>query len=86
MMEAAAGTSDYVDVHQWRFTPASFRLLLSELKALELITLTEFSAFDTTGCEFFMALTKSAEPQTAKRLPLFLQGVKELQVGFLGTV
>lgn len=86
MMEAAAGTSDYVDVHQWRFTPASFRLILSELRALELITLTEFSAFDTTGCEFFLALSKSAEPPTADRLPLSLQAVKELQSGFLGTV
>lgn len=83
MMEASVSGSEYVDVHQWRFTPASFRLILSDLKALQLITLVETHLFDTTGCEFFMALVKSAEQPISDRLSLSLQATQELQSGFL---
>lgn len=83
MMEASAQGSEYVDVHQWRFTPASLRLILSDLQALHLVTLSEISSFDTTGCEFFMSLAKSTQHPTTDRLQLSLQTVKELQFGFL---
>jgi predicted SAM-dependent methyltransferase len=49
-------TTDYIDVHCWRFTPASFRLLISDLQSLGLIGLGITAEFDTTGCEFYVSL------------------------------
>lgn len=55
----ALGPSEYVDVHAWRFTPASFRLIVSDLASLGLINLEIKSEFDTKGCEFYATLGKS---------------------------
>lgn len=52
--------SEYVDVHVWRFTPASFRLLISDLFSLGLTNLEVKSEFDTHGCEFYVTLGKSS--------------------------
>lgn len=62
--------SEYVDVHVWRFTPASFRLLVSDLASLGLINLEVKSEFDTRGCEFYVTLGKCGEvrPQRVDRL------------------
>lgn len=54
----SVSTSDYIDVHCWRFTPASFRLLISDLQSLGLIGLEIKAEFDTTGCEFYVSLGK----------------------------
>lgn len=54
----SVSTSDYIDVHCWRFTPASFRLLVSDLQGLGLIGLQIKAEFDTTGCEFYVSLGK----------------------------
>ncbi len=51
-------SSEYIDVHCWRFTPASFRLLIDDFKALELLKLEEVSNFDTEGHEFYVTLSK----------------------------
>lgn len=56
----AQQTSEYQDVHQWRFTPASFRLVLHDLNRMGLTELTEACRFDTQGCEFFISLSKGA--------------------------
>lgn len=56
----ALGPSEYIDVHAWRFTPASFRLIVSDLASLGLINLEIKSEFDTKGCEFYATLGKSA--------------------------
>ena len=56
----ALGPSEYIDVHAWRFTPASFRLIVSDLVSLGLINLEIKSEFDTKGCEFYATLGKSA--------------------------
>lgn len=52
--------ADYIDVHCWRFTPASFRLLVSDLLNLELIDLEIKAEFDTTGCEFYVSLGRKS--------------------------
>lgn len=84
MMDAAKTGSAYIDVHQWRFTPSSFRLILSDLNALQLASLSEVQFFDTVGCEFFVALSAAGKQQPAPdRLQLSLQIVQELQAGFL---
>lgn len=56
----SVSTVDYIDVHCWRFTPASFRLLVSDLLCLGLIGLEIEAEFDTTGCEFYVSLGKKA--------------------------
>ena len=61
--------SDYIDAHCWRFTPASFRLLISDLQSLDLINLEIRAEFDTTGCEFYVSLGKKGDvPMTSDRL------------------
>ncbi len=57
----ASSTSDYIDVHCWRFTPTSFRLILSDLRSLNLINFHIKTEFDTSGCEFFVSLCRKAE-------------------------
>jgi predicted SAM-dependent methyltransferase len=54
----SVSTTDYIDVHCWRFTPASFCLLISDLQGLGLIGLKIQKDFDTTGCEFYVSLSK----------------------------
>ena len=56
--EAITGTS-YIDAHCWRFTPASFRLLISDLNQLGLISMSIKHEFDTEGCEFYVTLEKN---------------------------
>ncbi|WP_348653156.1 hypothetical protein [uncultured Sulfurimonas sp.] len=63
-MKQSLSSSDYIDVHCWRFTPTSFRLLISDLQKLGLINLEIKSEFDTTGCEFYVALGKKDEQST----------------------
>jgi hypothetical protein len=59
--------TEYVDVHCWRFTPASFRLVLSDLQALKLTGLGVRAEFDTTGCEFHVSLAKGCDPVNLDR-------------------
>lgn len=50
---------DYIDVHCWRFTPASFSSMLSDVCALGLTRLEPVSSFPTEGCEFHVTLGMS---------------------------
>lgn len=63
-LKQSHSSSDYIDVHCWRFTPASFRLLISDLQELGLVNLEVKAEFDTTGCEFYVALGKKDEQST----------------------
>lgn len=56
-------TKEYDDVHIWRFVPASFHLLVSDLRALGLTQLAINAAFDTDGFEFFFTLAVDPAPQ-----------------------
>lgn len=60
--EKALESNEYVDVHLWRFTPASLRLIFADLSGLGLIGLYPALEFDTEGCEFFVSLTKTSFP------------------------
>jgi hypothetical protein len=67
----SVSTADYIDVHCWRFTPASFRLLVSDLLNLGLIGLEIKAEFDTTGCEFYASLCKKGDaPMKLDRLTI----------------
>lgn len=72
---AASSGADYLDVHCWRFTPASFRLILLDLLALCLVDFSIKQEFDTTGCEFHIALSKGATPTPPQERLACLQRV-----------
>ncbi|MCR5746755.1 MAG: methyltransferase domain-containing protein [Lachnospiraceae bacterium] len=49
----------YHDIHQFVFTPSSFRLLIAELRELELIDLDIYEFYNTVGSEFYISMKKS---------------------------
>jgi SAM-dependent methyltransferase len=62
----ALDTENYIDVHCWRFTPASFGLLISDLNNLGLISLEIKAEFATVGCEFYVSLGSVSEKKSKK--------------------
>ncbi len=70
----AQASEDYVDVHNWRFTPDNFRLLITDLENLGLLPIGIIREFGTVGCEFFVTLGKHAAGWTApERYPMLRQ-------------
>lgn len=67
LWESAQG-SDYIDVHSWRFTPESFRLIVSDLRGLGMIEFGVHLEFDTSGCEFYVTMERAAPAPAADRL------------------
>ena len=55
-LRIAMAQDEYFDVHKWRFTPASFSLLLQDLRQLGHTRLVEVGGFPTHGYEFFTSL------------------------------
>ena len=77
----AAGQSDadaYVDCHAWRFTPSSFKLLMLELSALDLIGFRIAKLFPTNGCEFIVSLRRGRDGAVAELEPRRLQLLKAM--------
>ena len=54
----ACSGSDYFDAHCWRFTPSSFKLIISDLNTLGIIKMSTIAEYDTDGNEFFCILSK----------------------------
>ncbi|MBI5937514.1 MAG: methyltransferase domain-containing protein [Betaproteobacteria bacterium] len=81
--QEAIDSDDFIDVHQWRFTPSSFRLLLMDLVSLELVDLTEVCGFETSGCEFHITLERGAGVPNYDRLQLAQAILRELADGIL---
>lgn len=52
---------EYVDIHHYVFTPASFELLIYDLRTLDLIDLAIEKNYGTRGNEFIVVLRKTAE-------------------------
>jgi hypothetical protein len=72
----------YVDVHCWRLTPASFRLILTERRLLDLVGLEVACSFPTEGCEFYVTLRPTTEkPAAVDRMALYRQVARELLEG-----
>ena len=83
--ELARSTEAPIDVHVWRFTPTSFRLLISELRTIGLTHFDIKNSFDTAGCEFFVTLTKNgnvSDLEKANRMEL-LKSLREDEL-FIG--
>lgn len=58
VLEKAQKSEDYIDAHNWRFTPGSFELILNDFALLGYCGLSVRSVFPTEGCEFFVQLEK----------------------------
>lgn len=59
--EHASQSEDYMDAHNWCFVPESFRLIMDDLRELELTTLGVVQQYPTSGFEFHVALSPGAE-------------------------
>lgn len=69
-----AGLADpgpYRDVHGWRFTPASFAVLLLDLARLELTDLRIERLEGPTGCEFYAWLRRGGRAQATVPVEAF---------------
>jgi cyclopropane fatty-acyl-phospholipid synthase-like methyltransferase len=76
-LDAALQGAVYQDVHEWTFTPSSFRMILRDLARLDLIELFEADFHTTVGCEFFMVLTKTRRVVHDDLLPAILAELQE---------
>ena len=70
--------SPYIDIHAWRFTPSSFRLIIHELQQLGLIDLSESCFFDSVGCEFYVSMKPGSADPTLDRQALARRIQQEL--------
>lgn len=62
MLSRSQETDEYIDVHNWRFTPSSFKLLINDISILGYTSFSIHNFFETEGCEFITQLQKSATP------------------------
>jgi hypothetical protein len=67
----------YLDVHEWCFTPTSFRLMLRDLFELGFIQLKEQTFHLTQLCEFYVTLSRRGALPSATRLELLQQILHE---------
>jgi predicted SAM-dependent methyltransferase len=67
----------YHDVHGWIFTPASFRLIMSDLRELGLTTLSETTLVESDTLEFYVTLAKGAPEKGFDRTDLQKALIKE---------
>ena len=77
---AARQEGAYVDVHVWRFTLSSFRLLIEDLFGLGAISLRESSIIPWHGNEFFVALSRKGRGPGASRDELAADILRELSM------
>ena len=70
--------SQYVDLHGWVFTPSSFRLVMSDFSALDLVGMRELSQFDTEGSEFYVSYGPGPDNQPVDRLALCKSILQEI--------
>ncbi|MBO3276233.1 methyltransferase domain-containing protein [Pseudomonas schmalbachii] len=58
MLAFAQESDEYIDVHNWKFTPSSFKLILHDIQSLNYTSFNIKSFFATEGCEFIVQLCK----------------------------
>jgi SAM-dependent methyltransferase len=73
--EAAGG--EYVDTHNWVFTPNHFRLLVSDLHELGFVGLREKAFHDTVGPEFYVSLSVDGAGPELSREELSVLAARE---------
>ena len=70
----------YLDVHEWCFTPTSFRLMMRDLFELGFIQLKELAFHPSEGSEFYIALSRAGALLPGTRLDLLQEIHRELSV------
>ena len=75
---AQASGGEYVDVHNWVFTPNHLRLLLVDLQTLGFIGLREFAYHETIGSEFYLGLSPQGRGPALTREALVRLSALEL--------
>jgi predicted SAM-dependent methyltransferase len=66
LYHVARTTNTYIDTHCWRFTPASFRLVIKDLVMLGFIEFEILSESPTEGSEFYVILTRVDRSQKVR--------------------
>ena len=84
MFDSCQLSNEYHDIHAWKFTPSSFRLILRDLSHMGSIQLREKQFCDTAGFEFFTTLARSAPGCPLDRLSLSKAIVEEEKHVFVG--
>ena len=67
----------YLDIHEWCFTPNSFRLMMRDLFELGLVQLKELSFHPPVGHEFYMTLSRRGQLPRESRLELMQRVLEE---------
>jgi len=78
LYERCQRENTYFDVHNWRFTPSSFQLIVNDLRSLDFIRLGVAQLFDTEGYEFIVNLKPGNKPDLAERLMLARRAWEEM--------
>ncbi len=81
-MEAQAGTGDFVDFHNWVFTPESLNIILVELLLLGKTRLYATWTSDTYGNEFMLMLTALDGMPADKLDPAIESQLAEKRLGY----
>jgi predicted SAM-dependent methyltransferase len=76
MFNLSIANDDYIDVHNWIFTPESFRLMISDLKLINKTSLSECVFFDTDGFEFIIQMKKGDIENSIDRMKFALEAQK----------
>ncbi|HET7400381.1 MAG TPA: class I SAM-dependent methyltransferase [Usitatibacter sp.] len=70
MIREVREKGSYLDIHNWCFTPHSFRLIVNDLHLLGFINLREVEFHSTEGCEFYVTLGRHGAGPGMSRLDL----------------
>lgn len=70
LFDKACKGEEYLDVHAWTLTPASFQLIMRDLQELGLIHLGIDRIVEDGTFEFYVRLTKEAKPCSESRCDL----------------
>jgi len=89
VLDMAQNSDEYIDIHNWRFTPASFKLILADICALRYLNLSIKSFYPTQGFEFVCQLQKNPDSVSAlagneSRLDLLMQIANESRIPIPG--
>jgi SAM-dependent methyltransferase len=78
-LREATFSDAYIDAHVWRFTPSSFRLLVSDLNAMGFISLREVTLVPIPAFEFCAVLSQSRSDGSPDRNGLVQATLRELK-------
>lgn len=71
----------YEDIHSWKFTPSSFRLMMHDLRVLDYHSLEIIGSCGTDAFEFFTTLGKGEPPAEVDRMAMLLAIDDEMIAG-----